>query len=194
MIPPSLSRIKVVGTALIPNCDPIFPFESRRAVKVNLCLSKNFFTLVAGSRKLTATMAKSLSLNRLCNFSIKGISIRHSGHHVVQKFRNTILPLKSARVTRLSCMSKRLISTGGAIRGILMIFISRNNRSVSKSESSVALAKTASGVKLTPMEAIRARLTSSNAVIVMYFFLSRISFECYSFPKNYPEFFLPLGR
>jgi len=54
-----------------------------------------------------------------------------------------------------------------------MISISRNNQSVSKSEGSVALAKAASSVKLTPSEAIRTRLASSNVVLIMYFLSGR---------------------
>ena len=60
------------------------------------------------------------------------------------------MKLPHTRIMRASIRYNKLLilSSGAAIRGILMISISRNNRSVSKSEGSVALAKAASGVKL----------------------------------------------
>ncbi len=130
---------------------------------------------MAGSFKLTATMAKSLSFSRLCNFSIKGISIRHSGHHVVQKLRNTILPLKSERVTFLPCMSKRLISTGGAIRGTLMIPISRNNRSVLLLTVLAVEAEAADNFMPVFPRVIRIMTASNRVKIVTFFSINLIS-------------------
>ena len=118
MSPPFLSIIYVVGIPRIPKGAANSLIESKSAVNVNLFFLKNLFTTKAGSFMLTAIMAKSLSLKCVYKVCINGISYRHSGHHVVQKFKKTILPLKSERLTILPFKSESLKSLGGGIWGM----------------------------------------------------------------------------
>ena len=109
---PFLPMINVVGMVRMPIITPTSPVESNRVINVNPFLLINFFIVSADSLKFTVTMTNFLSLSRLCNFCFDGISMRQSGHQVVQKFRNTMLPLKSESRIVLPFKFLREISMG----------------------------------------------------------------------------------
>ena len=93
MILPFLSSIKVVGIELRPNFLPASPQGSKSAEKDNRFSLKKSSTVSGDSLRLTAIILNGSVLYRLYSFCMEGISSRQGGHHVAQKFRNTMAPL-----------------------------------------------------------------------------------------------------
>ena len=93
---------------------PISPVGLTRMGNVSRISSTNFCTTGAPpSSSLIASMTKSSAANFFDKASIDGISARHGGHQVAQKFRNTTFPRCADR--RTACPWRSCATKSGAV-------------------------------------------------------------------------------
>src|SRR5204863_3833068 len=92
VIVPVRSITKLDGSARTPYFSATVIFGSSATGKLNLCELTNGGTFLGSPSSEMATSTNPASLWRRHSRSIAGISSRHGGHHVAQKFTSTTLP------------------------------------------------------------------------------------------------------
>src|SRR5206468_9740615 len=92
VIVPSRSITKLDGSARTPYVSATTIFGSSAIGKLNLCALTKGDTFLGSLSSEIATSTKPASLWRRQRRSIAGISSRHGGHQVAQKFASTALP------------------------------------------------------------------------------------------------------